>query len=355
MSRRTPLSEREPERLQVNSPIASVGRRTLLSVKHGEDDGARAEEPGKFSPVLKLFDADEEEENNDYNSSNTNGNGQGAQDEMDVDHHENVMVEEEKTSETPPKDFIEFNPYLFIGLLPPYEEVQNLGNHQQRNNCLPKKTRNTKKFSLILDLDETLVHASINPIQDYDLTFAVQFNEISCNVFVKKRPHLEEFLELVSKWYEVTVFTASQRAYAEQMLNILDPDKKYIKHRLYREHCLNVGGNYLKDLNVLGRELKHTIIIDNSPNAFGYQVDNGLPIESFFDDPHDKELLKIVPFLQRICQEDVADVRVHIRNEFCVHEIIKEAVSKADATEIALHRPSFLLSEEESERLNQGV
>lgn len=98
---------------------------------------------------------------------------------------------------------------------------------------------------------------------------------------------------------------------------------KYIHHRLYRESCLAVEGNYLKDLHVLGRDLSKTVLVDNSPHAFGYQVDNGIPIESWFDDPNDGELLKLERFLRTL--HDAQDVRTAVRWKFQTFQLIDEA------------------------------
>lgn len=124
----------------------------------------------------------------------------------------------------------------------------------------------------VLDLDETLVHCSVDDVANPHLQFPVNFNGVEYTVKVKKRPHMEYFLKRVSQLFEVVVFTASHRAYAETLLNLLDPHRNLIKYRLYRDDCLDVYGNYLKDLNVLGRNLATVLLVDNSPHAFGYQV-----------------------------------------------------------------------------------
>ena len=212
----------------------------------------------------------------------------------------------------------EFNPYLFIRLLPPYSSVRPRVNRV----VLPRKVSDAPPISLVLDLDETLVHCSVEPIPDPDLRFPVVFGGHTYQVYVRKRPFLERFLARVASKFEVTVFTASQSVYASRLLDLIDPHHRWIRHRLYREACLNVDGNYIKDLNVLGRDLKQTVLVDNSQHAFGYHLDNGVPIESWFEDPDDRELLKLAWFLERELH-GCEDVRPIVRRKFRMRSLVE--------------------------------
>jgi len=208
----------------------------------------------------------------------------------------------------------EFNPYQFIKNLPAREDwaIDKF--------LLPARDAHEHKICLVLDLDETLVHCSTDPVLNPDVIFPVVSNSFEYTVYARKRPFIEQFLAHVAQRFEVVVFTASQEVYADQLLNILDPERKYIKHRLFRDSCVCVEGNYLKDLTLLGRDLSQTIIVDNSPQAFGYHIDNGIPIESWFDDDLDTELEQLAEYLETFI--GVHDVRPFLRDKYKLHEMI---------------------------------
>jgi CTD small phosphatase-like protein 2 len=214
----------------------------------------------------------------------------------------------------PPLNSYNLDPFLLIARLPPIP-----AQYLSRAPLLPPAVIGGKPM-LVLDLDETLVHCSTEPLLNPHHTFTVCFNQWNYKVYVKKRPHVEAFLEHVAKAFEITVFTASQQVYADTLLNLIDPEHRWIRHRLFREHCVFVEGNYLKDLSVLGRDLAQVIIVDNSPQAFGYQLDNGIPIETWIDDTRDTELLNLIPLLDHLIT--VSDVRPVLRQYFRLHEIV---------------------------------
>ena len=115
----------------------------------------------------------------------------------------------------------EFNPWQFIKSLPPYNFVK----HLRPLEGLPPKSRNDPPITLVLDLDETLVHCTVEDVQDADLTFPVLFHGINYQVNVRIRPYLQEFFKRIHGHFEVVVFTASQRVYANELLDRIDPGK----------------------------------------------------------------------------------------------------------------------------------
>ena len=156
------------------------------------------------------------------------------------------------------------------------------------------------KKCLVLDLDETLVHSSFSKtdLAHYQIPLDIEEgNKVKhFEVFVIKRPGVDEFLEAVSKVYEVVLFTASIERYADPLLKLLDPNG-CIDSRLYRESCTEYRGSYVKDLRRLGRDLKDVIIVDNSAQAYQFQPENAIPCLTFIDNMSDRELNYCKEFL----------------------------------------------------------
>ena len=159
------------------------------------------------------------------------------------------------------------------------------------------------KYTLVLDMDETLIH----------------FFFTNMNGMFLVRPYCFEFLNELNKYYEIVTFTAGLKEYADKILNLLDIDNNIIKYRLYRQHVTIVGLNSYKNLKVLGRDLKKIIIIDNLKENFIMQPDNGLYIKTWTSDVNDTQLRDLLNILKNIAIHNVKDVRPIIK---IINEII---------------------------------
>lgn len=198
-----------------------------------------------------------------------------------------------------------------------YSPNRLINSQMKINGLLPPKISDKK--TLVLDLDETLVHSGFLPFSvPSDVVIKIELENEIHDIHVLVRPGVKEFLEKMSKKYEIVIFTASLAKYADPLLDIIDK-QGYCPFRLFREHCTLINTAFVKDLKRLGRELKDIIIVDNSPISYALNPDNGLPILSWFEDKNDRELFNITPVLEFL--SEVNDVREYIKKIVVNNEI----------------------------------
>ena len=227
---------------------------------------------------------------------------------------------------------------------------------------LAPQTTTLLKLKVVLDLDETLVHARIAgqagisqfgnvPTTD-DAARKVSADTIEIRlrteneelVTVNRRPGLEEFLTLSAKKFKLYAFTASESFYAHPLLDALDPARKYFGTRRFsRDSCTQIGeGRYTKDLtNIALSEEKQeestqssptvtvediwfqrTVLVDNNPFSFVPQPQNGIPVVSWYQNPNDVALHKVYQFLEQL--EPMSDVRPFLDSTFHVENTLNK-------------------------------
>lgn len=157
------------------------------------------------------------------------------------------------------------------------------------------------------------------------------------------RPFTHECLEMVNKYFEVVVFTASHRGYADVILDHIDPQKKLIQHRVYRDNCIKTTDNvYIKDLRIFkNRDLKDMIIVDNAVYSFGAQLANGIPITPFKDDREDREFQYLMNYLLSL--KDYEDMRELNREAFKMESVYQFKLDNY------IHYYNYDLCDEQSE------
>ncbi|KAF6167398.1 hypothetical protein GIB67_020704 [Kingdonia uniflora] len=165
-----------------------------------------------------------------------------------------------------------------------------------RNELPPLISLETK--TVFLDLDETLIHSKTDPPPEkYDFIVRPTIEGEVLTFYVLKRPGVDQLLASISMNYEIVVFTAGLKEYASLVLDKLDTNG-VISYRLYRDSCKQVDGKCVKDLSETGRDMKSVVLVDDNPNAYSLQPKNALPVCPFIDDLGDKELQKVIKFLE---------------------------------------------------------
>jgi CTD small phosphatase-like protein 2 len=151
----------------------------------------------------------------------------------------------------------------------------------------------SKEYTLVLDLDETLMHYNYrNNLGQF-----------------KIRPYCQEFIFEMSEHFEVGIFTCGTQDYADWVTSHL----RGIEFKLYRHHAVQTSTGFIKDLKRLGRDLKKTIILDNLAHNFQLQKENGIEIVGWFGDTKDTALLDVLELLKFVIVERPEDVREGLR------------------------------------------
>ena len=171
---------------------------------------------------------------------------------------------------------------------------------------------NNKKKLLLIDLDETLIHSEFRNENNYKMldlytkttkchckTFSYSDDNFVYYIDVFFRPYLKEFLRDVSNFFDLAIFTAAMKCYADTILDYIDPKKEYFQFRLYRNACIPIQQRlYIKDLRIIkDYDPSNVILMDNSLYSFMNQPSNGMLVNSFYSNHKDTQLISARNFL----------------------------------------------------------
>ncbi|KAE8679357.1 Haloacid dehalogenase-like hydrolase (HAD) superfamily protein isoform 2 [Hibiscus syriacus] len=204
---------------------------------------------------------------------------------------------------------------------------------------VPTDEDRVKKLTVVLDLDETLVSAyetsSLPPsLRNRATDAGVKWFELECvssdkeregkpevtYVTVFERPGLQDFLNELSEFAELVLFTAGLEGYARPLVDRIDAENRF-SLRLYRPSTISTEyREHVKDLSCLSTDLCRTVIVDNNPFSFLLQPVNGIPCIPFSaGQPHDTQLLDVLlPLLKHLSQQ--RDVRPVLYDRFRMPE-----------------------------------
>ncbi|KAH8297794.1 hypothetical protein KR054_010447, partial [Drosophila jambulina] len=182
-----------------------------------------------------------------------------------------------------------------------------------RDDCLTPVSRRVlqrvAKKTLVLDMDETLITAWIQrhgdhrkspPNVPHDFKFVLSDPKFKGDVYVYKRPHVDRFLNYVSRWYDLVVFTCGTEDYASPILDFLDNGRGILTKRFYRHNTIDVAGLKAKYISLCSPDPANVLLLDNSKVECSFNAGNCIPIRSYRIGKKDEALLDLLPFLDAL-------------------------------------------------------
>ncbi|WP_212744940.1 NIF family HAD-type phosphatase [Hymenobacter jeollabukensis] len=173
---------------------------------------------------------------------------------------------------------------------------------------------------LILDLDETLVHARSTPLPDRPADFEL------FDYHIYLRPHLAAFLREVNRHFKLAVWSSASDDYVTEITRrIFPPDAslEFVWGRSRCTYCFNHAAfeetgytdyhshyDYVKVLKKLkrhGYRLERVLIVDDTPHKAKRNFGNAIYPTEYTGQLHDNELPQLLAYLLTL--KDAANVR----------------------------------------------
>ncbi|XP_065181904.1 CTD small phosphatase-like protein 2-A [Sycon ciliatum] len=224
-------------------------------------------------------------------SSNTKDNNDGDPDEQDSGHGEVLQSNVE---------------YIRVPGVPILKETSwNMSFLPRENEYSPS----TRKYTLVFDLDETLMCSSRFPLSRAASLDSTTVCSSGATFHIYERPFLTYVLLRASKHFDIVVYTTMEKPYALKVVTWINRDFRLVKYLLHRDHCVQRESGYIKCLQMLGRDLRKTVLVDSSPTQLAYNERNGIHIDEWYGCPNDRGLLELCEFLMDAASLRLDDIR----------------------------------------------
>ena len=183
------------------------------------------------------------------------------------------------------------------------EYLDNIILYYKKNKASPPflKFKNQKKYTLVLDLGGTLINVKID-----------NNGRAVCYM----RPGIISFLSGIKPYYEIIAYSKLSKEYSNLIIRQIERNRNLFDYNLYREHCVLIGNKFVKDISIIGRDMKKIIMVDDVPENLERHIDNGiliLPYDGSEESEDDRILFELKKLLILFCKLGYQDLRNAIK------------------------------------------